>query len=57
MLTEAHRVAVDAAREAGRIVRGYYQDSYTITQKGEDNPLTDADLASNRILFERLILS
>lgn len=54
MLTEAHRVAVDAAREAGRIVRGYYQDSYTITQKGEDNPLTDADLASNRVLFERL---
>lgn len=55
MLDHAHRVAVDAAREAGRIVRGYYQDSYTITQKGEDNPLTDADLASNRVLFERLM--
>ena len=47
MLQQAHRVALDAAREAGRIVRGYYQDSYTITSKGEDNPLTDADLARN----------
>ena len=54
MLQDAHRIAVDAAREAGRIVRGYYQDSYNITLKGEDNPLTDADLASNRVLFERL---
>ncbi len=55
MLEHAHKVAVDAAREAGRIVRTYFQDSYTITQKGEDNPLTDADLASNRVLLERLM--
>lgn len=54
MLERAHRVAVEAAREAGRVVRSYYQDSYTITQKGEDNPLTEADLASNRVLMERL---
>lgn len=54
MLEQAHKVAVDAAKEAGRIVRSYFQDAYTITQKGVDNPLTDADLASDRVLFERL---
>ncbi len=54
MLEQAHKVAVDAAREAGRIVRTYFEDTYTITQKGVDNPLTDADLASNRVIMERL---
>ncbi len=42
--------AVAAAREAGAAVRGFYKDRYTVTDKGLDNPLTDADLASNRIL-------
>jgi len=54
MLDKAHQIAVNAAKEAGRIVRSYFQDSYQVTLKGEDNPLTDADLASNRVLFERL---
>ncbi len=47
-------VAVAAAREAGAAVRGFYKDRYTVTEKGQDNPLTDADLASNRILEVRL---
>ena len=54
MLEDALRLATDAVLEAGRIVRTYFQDSYTISLKGEDNPLTDADLASDRLLFERL---
>lgn len=54
MLKEALEVATEAALEAGRVVRTWYQDAYTIQLKGEDNPLTDADLASNRVLFERL---
>jgi len=49
-----HDLAVEAAKEAGAAVRGFYQDSYTIQDKGEDNPLTDADLASNEILEKRL---
>lgn len=48
------RTAVDAAREAGAAIRGYYKDSYTVKDKGEDNPLTDADLAANAILESRL---
>ncbi|MFZ5477899.1 MAG: 3'(2'),5'-bisphosphate nucleotidase CysQ [Myxococcota bacterium] len=48
------QVAIDAAKEAGAAVRGYWKDSYTVKEKGEDNPLTDADLASDRILHDRL---
>lgn len=48
------RTAIAAAREAGAAVRGYYQDSYTVKEKGQDNPLTDADLASDRILEAHL---
>ena len=48
------RIAVAAAHEAGAAVRGYYQDSYTVKEKGVDNPLTDADLASDRILEDHL---
>lgn len=55
MLNEALEVATAAALEAGRVVRTWFHDAYTIQLKGEDNPLTDADLASNRVLFERLL--
>src|SRR5687767_3268203 len=54
MRKQALQAAVDAAREAGAAVRRYYKDAYTVKEKGEDNPLTDADLASDAILGERL---
>lgn len=47
-------IAVAAAKDAGAAVRGYYKDVYTVKEKGVDNPLTDADLASNAILDDRL---
>lgn len=47
-------VAIDAAREAGAAIRGFYKDAHIIKDKGEDNPLTDADLASDAILADRL---
>ena len=40
------QIGIDAAREAGAAIRGYYKDQYTVRDKGEDNPLTDADLAA-----------
>ncbi len=49
------KVASEAAREAGALVRGYYKDACTVREKGEDNPLTDADLASNEVLMARLL--
>ncbi len=54
MLERALQSALAAAREAGAAVRGYYNDEYTVRDKGQDNPLTDADLASNQILIDRL---
>lgn len=53
-LKAVHDLAVEAAKEAGAAIRGFYQDEYTIRDKGEDNPLTDADLAANDILEKRL---
>jgi myo-inositol-1(or 4)-monophosphatase len=53
-LTRIHDAAVAAARRAGAAIRGYYQAAYAVRDKGEDNPVTDADLASNRILEEAL---
>jgi myo-inositol-1(or 4)-monophosphatase len=54
MLHQALDVATAAALEAGAAIRRFYRDSYTIKEKGGDNPLTDADLASNDILLARL---
>ncbi len=54
MMTALLADAVAAAHEAGAAIRAYYKDSYTVKEKGEDNPLTDADLASDRIIAARL---
>ena len=53
-LQTIHDLAVNAAKEAGEAIRSFYQDEYTIRDKGEDNPLTDADLAANEILEAKL---
>jgi len=54
VLTASLQSAIEAAREAGAAIRGYYKDSYTVKDKGQDNPLTDADLASDKIIADRL---
>lgn len=46
--------AMNAAKEAGAAIRRYYTDAYTVRDKGQDNPLTDADLASNAIIEDHL---
>ena len=52
-LQTIHDAAVAASLEAGAAIAAFYKDSYTVKDKGEDNPLTDADLASDKILEER----
>ncbi|HEX2484065.1 MAG TPA: inositol monophosphatase family protein, partial [Myxococcota bacterium] len=47
-------VALDAAREAGRILLGHYQRGAEAWEKSEDNPLTVADLESDRAIAMRL---
>ena len=54
MLDHALEIAKAASLEAGAAIRGYFNDEYTVRDKGEDNPLTDADLAANDILEKRL---
>jgi len=52
--SEIHDMTVEAAREAGAAIRGFFQDEYNVTYKGKDNPLTDADLAANDVIERRL---
>jgi myo-inositol-1(or 4)-monophosphatase len=54
MLEHALGLAREAAIEAGAAIRGFYKDEYTVRDKGEDNPVTDADLAADKILETRL---
>ena len=43
-------LAIRAAREAGAILLSFYHSEYEIKEKGIDNPLTEADEASDRYL-------
>lgn len=47
-------VALAAAREAGAIVLRHYQGASDHWEKSEDNPVTKADLESDRAIRERL---
>jgi myo-inositol-1(or 4)-monophosphatase len=47
-------VARDAAREAGRILLHHYRRGTEAWEKAEDNPLTIADLESDRAIAARL---
>lgn len=47
-------VAIEAAREAGAIVLRHYRSDVGHWEKSEDNPLTLADLESDRVIGARL---
>ena len=51
-------IAVEAAHAAGETIMSYLKVAYDVRDKGgtpgEENPVTSADLASNRLLRERL---
>jgi myo-inositol-1(or 4)-monophosphatase len=42
-------------RAAGEAIMQYYQSSFTVADKAPDNPVTDADLAADTLLHERLL--
>jgi myo-inositol-1(or 4)-monophosphatase len=54
MLAHELTVAVEAARAAGAIVRGWYDGHYTVREKARDNPVTEADLEANECIHARL---
>ena len=45
-------IAIQAAKEAGKIVMEYYQNSYHIHEKSPNNPVTTADLMANHQIRE-----
>jgi 3'(2'), 5'-bisphosphate nucleotidase len=44
----------DIALEAGRAIMAVYDTGFTVSQKEDSSPLTQADLASHRCILERL---
>lgn len=49
------RQTIDITRAAGAAIMSYYHASFDVTDKSPDNPVTDADLAADRLLKERLL--
>lgn len=45
---------LDIARAAGQAILKVYHQDFSVEQKEDDSPLTAADLASNRIIVQRL---
>ncbi len=45
---------IAATKEAGEVVMGFYRSSFDVTDKSPDNPVTDADFASDTLLKEKL---
>lgn len=47
-------VALETAREAGAVLLRHYEDGSEAWEKAEDNPVTHADLESDRVISGRL---
>jgi len=45
---------VDIARDAGRAILAIYEAGFDIEEKEDKSPITDADLASHKLIIERL---
>lgn len=46
---------IGVTRAAGDAIMGFYRSSFNVEDKSPDNPVTDADLAADRLLHERLL--
>ncbi len=51
LLTET----IQITRDAGLAIMAYYQDAFSVRDKSPDNPVTDADLAADALLIDRLM--
>ena len=45
---------IEITREAGREIMRFYRSTFAVKDKSPNNPVTDADLAADRLLKERL---
>jgi myo-inositol-1(or 4)-monophosphatase len=50
MFTREITVAVDAARAAGAIVRRWFEGAYTVRDKANKSPVTEADIEANQCI-------
>jgi myo-inositol-1(or 4)-monophosphatase len=46
---------IEITRAAGAAIMSFYRASFSVTDKSPDNPVTDADIAADRLLRERLM--
>ncbi len=53
-LGDLQMLATDVVIAAGKTIMEFFMESYQVTEKSPDNPVTDADLAADRLLRERL---
>ncbi len=53
--SEELETADRAAREAGKIIMGFFGKTYTIEQKSKNNPVTTADIEANQKIQEILL--
>lgn len=46
---------IEFVEEAGQAIMTYYNNSFSVTEKSPDNPVTEADIAADTLLKERLL--
>ena len=54
LLIELGELAVNAAREAGKVILPYYKQSITVDNKSDGSPLTIADMESHKLIYSIL---
>lgn len=47
--------AIAITQEVGETILGFYRGAFDVQEKAPDNPVTDADLAADTLLHERLL--
>ena len=52
---EDTRLLVAYVREAGAIARKYFRGTFTVTNKGNNSPVTEADIAIDNFLHDKLL--
>jgi len=50
------QIAIDAAIDAGKKIMEIYDTDFSITLKNYNEPLTEADIKSNKIIQEKISL-
>lgn len=51
---ENHKIAIEAAIAAGKVIMEIYQKDFQVDFKNDDSPLTEADTAANAVIMDYL---